>query len=239
MEIFKEIIGFVTALISLVAALISLKAIRNKDEPAIHIQGKSNTVYQDNSVRKDQTTNINTESKTIVYVSSGNRTTSNDDSTLLIIGTVLLLGFLYVNRVILLQIMYVPLIISALLSVLISIFYKKGLYITPIHPKLIINVLFALTPVIVSFMFVLQNYLFLSNNEAVELLDKIKIASTICFNYLGMIFLLLSQLCVLLVSHFKYPKLKRIMLNFARLWPAAIILPLVSIMIWLIPRQQI
>lgn len=237
MENTTAIIGLITAIVSFIAAIIPLIIMvspkKNKEIPTISIRGKNNNVTQDNSTYTN-TTYI--EHKQVIYVSSGNSSTSNDDGWLMILGMALLLLFLYANRIILLQVMYIPLIISALLSVLICIFYVRGVAITPIHPNNVVNAIFALIPVAISVVFMVQNKLFLFDMESVEFSQKLQIGTTILFNYLGIFFLLFTQLCVLVVSHIKFLKIRKFIINISRIWPAAAILPLIPIILWFVQK---
>lgn len=237
MENITAIIGLITAIISFIAAIIPLIIMleekKNKEVPTISVRGKNNSVNQDNSTHST-TTYI--EHKQTVYVSSGNSSTSKDDGILMIFGIGILLMFLYTNRIVLLQVIYIPLIITALLSVLICIFYVKRLFLTPIHPSKAINVCFALIPVFISVVFVVQNNLFLYEIESDEFAQKLQIGATILFDYVGIFFLLFTQLCVLVASRVKFPKIRRFMMNFSRLWPASVILPIVPIVLWFLQR---
>ena len=85
-----------------------------------------------------------------------------------------------------------------------------------------------------SVFFVVQNKLFLFDLDSIEITQKLQIGATILFNYLGIFFLLFAQLCVLIVSHIKFPKIKKIMINLSRLGFIAAVLPLFPIIIWVV-----
>lgn len=233
MENITAIISLVTAIISLIAVIISLiTSISRKKEnkvPEISIRGKNNTINQDNRTLENITY---TENKQVIYVSSGNTYASNDDGILILVSIGLLLFFLYTNRVILLQFIYVPLIISTFLGVLICIFSIKGFTLTPLHPSKIVNIIFAFIPVVISVLFLVQNILFLHDINSVESVHKLLIGATILFDYLGLFFLLFAQLCVLIVARVKPQKIKSFMINLSRIWPIATILPVFPIIIW-------
>ncbi len=236
-NIATTIIGLISSIISLITAIIQLKIMlkekKDKEIPTISVRRETNSVKQDNSMHS---ANTYIEHKQTVYVSFGNSSTSKDDGILMMFGIGTLLMFLYTNRIILLQVMYIPLIITALLSVLICIFYVKRLFLTPIHPSKAINVFFALIPVFISVVFVVQNNLFLYEIESDEFAQKLQIGTTILFDYVGIFFLLFTQLCVLAASRVKFPKIRRFMMNFSRLWPASAILPIVPIVLWFLQR---
>jgi len=238
MESITAIIGLVTAIISLIAAMTPLilliKKKKDQEIPTTDSCEKNDNVTKDNRMHTSDTTHV--EFKQIIYVSSGNAPTTNDDGMIMGIGIGILLLFLYANRVILLQVMYIPLIMSALLSVLICIFYMKGLPLTPIHPYKTVNIIFALIPAFISTLFVIQNKLFLFDIDSVEFAQRLQIGTTILFDYAGVFFLLFAQFCVLIVSYVRFPKIRTFMINFSRLWPTAAVLPLVPIILWCIQR---
>ena len=235
MENTTTIIGLITAIISLIAALLLLiNKKKDQEISTINIRGKNNRVMQDNSTHTS-TTYVE-EYRQVIYVSSTNPSAPNNDGIIMVICLGILLFLLYANRVILLHVMYIPLIISALLSVLICIFNVKGLKLASIHHNKAITVFFALIPVFISVLFIIQNKLFLFNVDSEEFAQKLQIGTTILFDYVGVFFLLFAQLCVLFVSYVKFPKIRKFMMSFSRLWFFAALLPLFPIILWIWQR---
>ena len=232
---FIVLLEFLAAAISLITAILPIiikQSTTKKPSDSISINGDNNDVYQDNSVHKQKSTTTYIDER--VYISSSpQESATSDDIGLIAIGGIVLLIFLFKNRYILLDLVYIPLLVAAFLNILIVVFYKMRKSLLYIYPKMIFNVLFLITPFLISVLFILQNRLFLSNLEIADLAGKSRIGLAILFDYLGAIILQIAQLCELIGPHIKSSRIKRVLLNLFKLWPSSIILPSVSFLLFL------
>lgn len=227
-------IGFAAAIISLIVAIIdAINRKKNDPKNTINIRGKNGTVNQDNTVNNQHNTNINLVYKPVKNVTNKTSNSGDDNATFVLIIVFLVLMILYQNRDILLKLIYIPITVMMLLSIIICIFKLKNISYTQIHKNNTISFLFHTTPLFVSLLFLTQIYIILPNNELnIDIGSKIQIALAILCNYLGFIVIIIAQVYVLVAKKISSQRIKKIFQALATLWYGGVFFPLIPFIYW-------
>lgn len=234
-EIIVTILGLITGILNLVAVILPFFSNKsNNSSPVIQVNGNSNSIKQGNHKTKiNLNLTINkTDNRSIVTSKGAESKESN--TPFIFIAVILLLAFIARILNSLICAVWILLIISSLLSIYICYRNHRNEILNTLGFTKVKQIGFLVTPVFISVLFLIQHIDFLRNADIKDFVALTQAGTSIISAFLGIFFLMLSQISILILTHIKNNAFEKFFNKASMMWPLGIVVCMLPLILFLI-----